>query len=155
MNRAETDCFGEHGTSSIGWDRSRQQRGKGPLGHLWTLSMSPGSVTEHLTFFTGTDTDDSRHGDGGGDGVEGEQVEVVELSLPDTMAAVADGTIVDAKTALLLTHSPPPDPRPRGPPQQHPPRPPPTLAPTRCWTDPATCASLVPHPERGTHTFDW
>ncbi len=66
--------------------------------------MSPGSVTEHLTFFTGTYTDDSRHGDGGGDGVEGEQVEVVELSLPDTMAAVAAGTIVDAKTVLLLTH---------------------------------------------------
>lgn len=74
------------------------------LERLWRLYMSPGSVTEHLTFWLGTYTDDSSRSAGGGAEEEGEQVEVVELTLDEALAGVDDGTIVDAKTVLLLTH---------------------------------------------------
>jgi nudix-type nucleoside diphosphatase (YffH/AdpP family) len=63
--------------------------------------MSPGSVTEHLTFFTGTYSGSNGSG-GGGVAEEGEQIDVVELTVTDALAMVADGRIVDAKTVLLL-----------------------------------------------------
>lgn len=74
------------------------------LTRLWTLFMSPGSVTEHLTFFTGTYSAATRHGDGGGAADEHEQLDVVEVLVPDAMAMVERGEIVDAKTVLLLQH---------------------------------------------------
>lgn len=72
------------------------------LERLWTLYTSPGSVTEHLTFFLGTYGDDSRVGHGGGAADEGEQVGVVELTLGEALAMIAGGRIVDAKTVLLV-----------------------------------------------------
>lgn len=74
------------------------------LTRLWTLYMSPGSVTEHVTFFTGTYSASTRAGDGGGVAAEHEVVEVVELPVDRALAMVANGEIVDAKTVLLLHH---------------------------------------------------
>lgn len=76
----------------------------GRLERLWTLYMSPGSVTEHVTHFLGTYAGSRRTGGGGGGGVadEGEQVDIVELPLADAIAMVDDGRIADAKTVLLL-----------------------------------------------------
>jgi len=65
------------------------------------LYMSPGSVTEHLTFFTGTYTGSDGTG-GGGVADEGEHIDVVEVTVDDALAMIADGRIVDAKTVLLL-----------------------------------------------------
>ena len=72
------------------------------LTYLWRLYMSPGSVTEHVTFFAGTYGERTRVGDGGGAEGEHEQVEIVELTVPDAMRMVADGRIADAKTVLAL-----------------------------------------------------
>jgi nudix-type nucleoside diphosphatase (YffH/AdpP family) len=72
------------------------------LRELFRLYMSPGSVTEHLTFFTGTYSGATRRGDGGGERHEGEQVTVVELTFDDAAEMVDDGRICDAKTVLLL-----------------------------------------------------
>lgn len=72
------------------------------LERLWTLYMSPGSVTEHLTFFLGTYGARSRVGRGGGAVAEGEQIGIVEITVADALAMIADGRIVDAKTVLLL-----------------------------------------------------
>jgi nudix-type nucleoside diphosphatase (YffH/AdpP family) len=74
------------------------------LTKLWTLYMSPGSVTEHLTFFIGTYTPETRIGPGGGAADEHEHLDVVELALDEALAMVEDGRIVDAKTVLLLQH---------------------------------------------------
>src|SRR5690606_14237019 len=63
------------------------------LERLWTLYMSPGSVTEHLTFFLGTYGDGSRVGQGGGAVDEGEQVGVVELDLGEALTMISDGRI--------------------------------------------------------------
>ena len=74
----------------------------GPLRQLFRLYMSPGSVTEHLTFFTGTYDDRTRAGAGGGERTGGELLDVVELTLGDAARMVETGQICDAKSVLLI-----------------------------------------------------
>ncbi|CAI1568138.1 NUDIX domain-containing protein [Serratia plymuthica] len=64
--------------------------------------MSPGSVTEKLHFFIGEYDADSRVSDGGGVEAEGEDLEVIEMPLADALHAIRQGTLVDAKTIMLL-----------------------------------------------------
>ena len=71
---------------------------------VFELFMSPGSVTEKLHCFVAHYDHSMRVGDGGGLADEGEDIQVLELPLPDAMAMVADGRICDAKTVLLLQH---------------------------------------------------
>ena len=67
--------------------------------------MSPGSVTEKLTFFVAEYSAATRIGAGGGLADEGEDIEVVELPLGEALAMVADGRICDAKTVMLLQYA--------------------------------------------------
>jgi nudix-type nucleoside diphosphatase (YffH/AdpP family) len=67
--------------------------------------MSPGSVTEKLHFFMAEYDAASRIGEGGGIEAEGEDLEVIELTFDDALAAVRRGEIVDAKTIMLLQHA--------------------------------------------------
>lgn len=76
----------------------------GNVQHLYTPYMSPGSVTEKLSFFVAEYTPADRISDGGGAADEGEDIEVLEMTLDTAMAAVADGGIVDAKTIMLIQH---------------------------------------------------
>ncbi len=69
---------------------------------VYRAFMSPGSVTERLSFFTAEYTPSDRISSGGGAEEEGEDIEVVEMTLDEAMAAVTDGRIVDAKTIMLL-----------------------------------------------------
>jgi nudix-type nucleoside diphosphatase (YffH/AdpP family) len=62
----------------------------------------PGSVTERVTFFIARYSPGDKMSEGGGHPDEGEDIEVVEMSLDDACAATRDGRIVDAKTILLL-----------------------------------------------------
>ncbi|HEJ6943529.1 TPA: NUDIX domain-containing protein [Serratia marcescens] len=64
--------------------------------------MSPGSVTEKLHFFVGEYQASDRVNEGGGLAAEGEDLEVIELPLAQALQAVRQGTIVDAKTIMLL-----------------------------------------------------
>jgi nudix-type nucleoside diphosphatase (YffH/AdpP family) len=66
--------------------------------------MSPGSVTEKLHFFIAEYDATTRVSDGGGVEAEGEDLEVMELTLADALTAVRRGEIVDAKTIMLLQH---------------------------------------------------
>src|SRR3954469_17161237 len=68
------------------------------LTHLWTLYMSPGSVTERVSFFTGTYNRYTRTSEGGGAQHEHEHLDVIELSLDEAVAAIDRGEIVDGKT---------------------------------------------------------
>ena len=72
--------------------------------HLYTPFMSPGSVTERLSFFTADYTPNDRISDGGGAASEGEDIEVLEMTLDDALAAIANGGIIDAKTVMLVQH---------------------------------------------------
>jgi nudix-type nucleoside diphosphatase (YffH/AdpP family) len=71
---------------------------------LYTPYMSPGSVTERLTFFIADYTPADRISDGGGAADEGEDIEVLEITLDEAMAQIRDGTIIDAKTIMLIQH---------------------------------------------------
>lgn len=72
--------------------------------HLYTPFMSPGSLTERLSFFVADYAPSDRISDGGGHAEEGEDIEVLEMSIDDAMEAMFDGRIVDAKTIMLLQH---------------------------------------------------
>jgi nudix-type nucleoside diphosphatase (YffH/AdpP family) len=74
------------------------------LKHLYTSYMSPGSLTERLSFFTADYSPGDRISDGGGHPDEGEDIEVLEITLGETLAAIRDGRIVDAKTIMLIQH---------------------------------------------------
>jgi len=67
--------------------------------------MSPGSVTERLYFFVATYSRETQAGDGGGNAAEGEDIEVVEMSIDDALAAISGGMIQDAKTIMLLQYA--------------------------------------------------
>ncbi len=67
--------------------------------------MSPGSVTERLHFFVAQYTPDSRAGAGGGNAAEGEDIEVLEMSLDDALSGIDSGLIQDGKTIMLLQYA--------------------------------------------------
>jgi nudix-type nucleoside diphosphatase (YffH/AdpP family) len=69
---------------------------------LFELYMSPGSVTERVTFFVATYSHTQRSSRGGGNAEEGEDIEVLELDLDEALAMVSAGTIDDGKTVILL-----------------------------------------------------
>jgi nudix-type nucleoside diphosphatase (YffH/AdpP family) len=74
----------------------------GPLRQLFRLYMSPGSVTEHVTFFTGAYDERTRAGDGGGERGAGEHLDIVELTLDEAVGMIETGQICDAKSVLLI-----------------------------------------------------
>ena len=43
--------------------------------------------------------------DGGGDASEGEDIEVLEMTLAEAMALVESGGIIDAKTVMLIQYA--------------------------------------------------
>ncbi|MCL5497514.1 GDP-mannose pyrophosphatase [Escherichia coli] len=66
--------------------------------------MSPGSVTEKLYFYTAEYQSGDKISLGGGIEAEGEDIEVMEMTLDDALAAIDSGLICDAKTIMLLYH---------------------------------------------------
>jgi len=70
--------------------------------HLFDVYMSPGSVTEYLSFFKGIYSASNQTGQGGGSFDEGEDIEVMHIPLTDAMQMIAEGEIRDAKTIILL-----------------------------------------------------
>jgi nudix-type nucleoside diphosphatase (YffH/AdpP family) len=74
----------------------------GEVHRLFELFMSPGSVTERVTFFVATYSHGRRVSHGGGNADEGEDIEVLELTLDEALAMIDAGTIDDGKTVILL-----------------------------------------------------
>ena len=72
------------------------------LKEVFHCFTSPGAVTERMHLFVGTYSQKSRAAEGGGIVDEGEDIEVLEMTLNDAIAMVRRGEIVDAKTILLL-----------------------------------------------------
>jgi nudix-type nucleoside diphosphatase (YffH/AdpP family) len=67
--------------------------------------MSPGSVTERLHFFIAEYEPQDRVAAGGGDAQEGEDIEVVELSIEDALERIDTGEICDGKTIMMLQYA--------------------------------------------------
>jgi nudix-type nucleoside diphosphatase (YffH/AdpP family) len=72
---------------------------------IFEAFMSPGAVTEKLHFFIAEYEPDMKIGSGGGLASEGEDIEVLELSIDEALAMIRDGRIVDAKTIMLLQYA--------------------------------------------------
>ena len=70
----------------------------GDIRKVFEAFMSPGSVTEKLHFFVAEYEPRMRVGSGGGIASEGEDIEVIELSIDEALAMIGDRRIVDAKT---------------------------------------------------------
>lgn len=67
--------------------------------------MSPGSVTEKLHFFVAEYEPQDRVSTGGGDVAEGEDIEVLEISMASARQMLANGAIQDGKTIMLLQYA--------------------------------------------------
>jgi nudix-type nucleoside diphosphatase (YffH/AdpP family) len=74
----------------------------GAVRKIYDIYMSPGSVTERLSFFMAEYAPSDRISDGGGVAHEGEDIEVLEMLLSEALAMVRDGGIADAKTVMLI-----------------------------------------------------
>ncbi len=77
----------------------------GALTKVFDCFMSPGAVTERLSLFVAPYRPEDRFSDGGGHADEGEDIEVLEMSLAAALAMVGRGEIIDAKTIMLLQHA--------------------------------------------------
>jgi nudix-type nucleoside diphosphatase (YffH/AdpP family) len=77
----------------------------GEIRKVFEAFMSPGSVTEKLHFFVAPYEPAMRVGSGGGNPDEGEDIEVLELSVDEALAMIGDRRIVDAKTIMLLQYA--------------------------------------------------
>jgi nudix-type nucleoside diphosphatase (YffH/AdpP family) len=77
----------------------------GEIRKVFEAFMSPGSVTEKLHFFVAEYEPHMRIGRGGGIASEGEDIEVIELSIDEALAMIGDRRIVDAKTIMLLQYA--------------------------------------------------
>jgi nudix-type nucleoside diphosphatase (YffH/AdpP family) len=65
---------------------------------------SPGAVTERLYLFVANYDSTAPRAAGGGHAHEGEDIDVLEVTLDRALAMIADGDIIDAKTIMLLQH---------------------------------------------------
>jgi nudix-type nucleoside diphosphatase (YffH/AdpP family) len=77
----------------------------GDIRKIFEAFMSPGSVTERLHFFVAEYEPEMKIGDGGGLQNEGEDIEVIEPTIDEALAMIADGRIVDGKTIMLLQYA--------------------------------------------------
>ena len=70
---------------------------------IFEAYMSPGSVTEIIYFFVAEYAEDERINSGGG--LEGEDIEVLEIPFDKAIEMISTGEIRDGKTILLLHHA--------------------------------------------------
>lgn len=77
----------------------------GDVRKIFEAFMSPGSVTEKLFFFVAEYDAASRVGAGGGIEAEGEDIEVLEITIEEAWSMIRDGRIVDGKTIMLLQYA--------------------------------------------------
>ena len=74
----------------------------GAVRKIYDIYMSPGSVTEKLSFFMADYSPADRVSDGGGNAHEGEDIAVLEMPIGEALELVRTGGIVDAKTVMLI-----------------------------------------------------
>lgn len=72
------------------------------LTFICAVYASPGSLTEKIHCYAARYNSEDRHGQRAGLAEEGEDIEVLEMTLGEALALVETGGIVDAKTVLML-----------------------------------------------------
>ncbi|MEU3978829.1 NUDIX domain-containing protein [Streptomyces sp. NPDC026672] len=74
----------------------------GDVRHVFDVYMSPGSVTERVSFYAAAYGTATRTHEGGGLDEEGEDIEILELPFRRALEMIRTGEIADAKTIMLL-----------------------------------------------------
>jgi nudix-type nucleoside diphosphatase (YffH/AdpP family) len=69
---------------------------------LFASYMSPGTLTERVSFFAAEIDATTRAGAGGGLAEEGEDIEILEVPLSEAFDMIRTGKISDGKTIMLL-----------------------------------------------------
>jgi nudix-type nucleoside diphosphatase (YffH/AdpP family) len=69
---------------------------------IFDAYMSPGTLTERVSFFAAEIDLSKKAGEGGGLASEGEDIEVLELTLDAAFAMITTGEICDGKTIMML-----------------------------------------------------
>jgi nudix-type nucleoside diphosphatase (YffH/AdpP family) len=77
----------------------------GDVQPVFRAYMSPGSVTERLHFFVARYAPGDRVSEGGGDAREGEDIDVLELTIEEALRRIETGEICDGKTIMLLQYA--------------------------------------------------
>lgn len=77
----------------------------GEVRRVFDAFMSPGSVTGKLHFFEAAYEANHRVSAGGGNAEEGEDIEVVEIDIDESLDMIRRGRIIDGKTIMLLQHA--------------------------------------------------
>ena len=72
----------------------------GELTHITTMYPSPGGSSERITIYYAEVGNTDRIAAGGGLASEGEDIQLVEIALPELWRAVDAGEIMDAKTMI-------------------------------------------------------
>ena len=75
-----------------------------PVERLFELYVSPAAIIEKITYFTCVYSPADKVSEGGGLPEEGEDIEVIEMTLEQAAAMVASGDIIDAKTVVLIQY---------------------------------------------------
>jgi nudix-type nucleoside diphosphatase (YffH/AdpP family) len=70
--------------------------------YIFDAYMSPGTLTERVSFFAAEIDLSKKAGEGGGLASEGEDIEVLELTLDAAFAMITTGEICDGKTIMML-----------------------------------------------------
>jgi len=65
---------------------------------------SAGGITEYVHLFIASFDSKGKHGKGGGKEGEGEDIELIEMTLNDAREKLKQGWFIDAKTVILLQH---------------------------------------------------
>lgn len=81
----------------LGYEVSQVER-------LFELYVSPAAIMEKIVFFTCNYSPANKVSNGGGLKDEGEDIEVVEVTLEHAAAMIAAGEIIDAKTVVLVQY---------------------------------------------------
>ena len=73
-----------------------------PLTYIATFYVSPGGTSERNMVYYAEVSDSDRVSQGGGKVSEHEDIELVEMTLPDLWQALDNGNIIDAKTLIAV-----------------------------------------------------
>lgn len=92
-NEQPEECIKREIREEIGYEANE-------LTHIATFYVSPGGTSERIILFYGEVGDADRVSAGGGLASEHEDIQLVELTLPDLWQALENGDIVDAKTLI-------------------------------------------------------
>lgn len=73
--------------------------------HLYDAYMTPGAVTEKVSYFISSYNETMKIAKGGGLEEEQEEIEVIEIDFLDALAMISRGEILDGKTIMLLQYA--------------------------------------------------